>query len=185
LSELFERHHERLRIMVSLRLDRRLASRLSAADVLQDAYLEAMRCFEGYDPRKTPSFYLWLRSITERRLRHLHHLHGGAQVRDPHPEVDFRPGSVDIVTSGALAARLVGQAPPSLEAAIRTERHVRLYEALNTLSAPDREIIALRHFERLSNAETAEVLGIPPPAASKRHIQAMVALRTMLDSGAE
>ena len=35
----------------------------------------------------------------------------------------------------------------------------------------DREVLALRHFEELSNAETAELLGIQPPAASKRYVR--------------
>ena len=47
----------------------------------------------------------------------------------------------------------------------------------------------LRHFEELSNAETAAELGIAPPAASKRYVRALRRLQaalaeTGLDSGA-
>jgi RNA polymerase sigma-70 factor, ECF subfamily len=38
-------------------------------------------------------------------------------------------------------------------------------------------IVALRHFEDLSNEETAQVLGIKPSAASTRHVQALKRLR--------
>jgi RNA polymerase sigma-70 factor (ECF subfamily) len=44
----------------------------------------------------------------------------------------------------------------------------------------DREVIALRHFEELSNSETAEVLGVTPQAASNRHIRAMARLQAIL-----
>jgi RNA polymerase sigma-70 factor (ECF subfamily) len=46
----------------------------------------------------------------------------------------------------------------------------------------DREIIALRHFEELSNAETAQILKIEPAAASKRYIRALKRLREIMES---
>lgn len=45
----------------------------------------------------------------------------------------------------------------------------------------DREILALRHFEQLSNAETARVLGIQEPAASKRYLRAARRLKQALE----
>src|SRR5438552_2841972 len=48
----------------------------------------------------------------------------------------------------------------SNEAAMRAEVKIRLREALNTLDPLDREVLALQHFEQLSPAETAAVLGI-------------------------
>jgi RNA polymerase sigma-70 factor, ECF subfamily len=42
--------------------------------------------------------------------------------------------------------------------------------------------VALRHFEELSNAETAAVLGIDPSAASSRHVRALRRLRQVLKS---
>ena len=44
----------------------------------------------------------------------------------------------------------------------------------------DREVLALRHFEMLTNAETAEVLGIKKSAASNRYIRALERLRAIL-----
>jgi RNA polymerase sigma-70 factor, ECF subfamily len=45
----------------------------------------------------------------------------------------------------------------------------------------DREIIALRHFEELSNAEVAEVLDLDKSTASKRYIRALKRLQVMLE----
>src|SRR2546426_591490 len=57
-----------------------------------------------------------------------------------------------------------------------------LQEALHGLDPIDREILALRHFEELSNVETAAVLGIDPSAASSRHVRALRRLRQVLKS---
>ena len=44
----------------------------------------------------------------------------------------------------------------------------------------DREILALRHFEELTNSEAAEELGIQPKAASIRYVRALARLRQIL-----
>ena len=44
----------------------------------------------------------------------------------------------------------------------------------------DREIVSLRHFERLSSREAAEVLGIRHDAARKRYLRAVEKLREIL-----
>ena len=49
------------------------------------------------------------------------------------------------------------------------------------MSELDREVIALRHFEELSNIETAEVLGIETSAASKRYLRALKRLKEILE----
>jgi RNA polymerase sigma-70 factor, ECF subfamily len=41
--------------------------------------------------------------------------------------------------------------------------------------------LALRHFEELSNQETAAVLGIQPAAASKRYVRALERLKGALE----
>ena len=55
-------------------------------------------------------------------------------------------------------------------------------EALEQMEPFDREVLAMRHFEELSNAETAAILGIEPPAASKRYIRAIRRLKAILDA---
>ena len=44
----------------------------------------------------------------------------------------------------------------------------------------DREILTLRHFEELSNNETAQVLGIAKTAASNRYVRALKRLKDIL-----
>jgi RNA polymerase sigma-70 factor (ECF subfamily) len=66
-------------------------------------------------------------------------------------------------------------------AAIRAETQVQIQEALNGMEAIDREVLALRHFEMLSNSETAEVLGLSKAAASNRYVRALKRLKEILD----
>jgi RNA polymerase sigma-70 factor (ECF subfamily) len=58
-------------------------------------------------------------------------------------------------------------------------RHL-LQEALNGMDPVDREVIALRHFEELSNDEAAAILGLTKAAASKRYVRAMLRLKDVL-----
>ena len=73
-------------------------------------------------------------------------------------------------------------ASPS-RAAMRDELHQQLRDALDAMDPVDREVLALRHFEEMTNAEVAEALGITKDAASKRHIRALVRLREILGDG--
>jgi RNA polymerase sigma-70 factor (ECF subfamily) len=67
-------------------------------------------------------------------------------------------------------------------AAIRAEDQIKVQEALNGMDAVDREVLTLRHFEALSNDETAAVLGISKSAASNRYIRALRRLKDILSA---
>ena len=45
------------------------------------------------------------------------------------------------------------------------------------MTADDREIVALRHYEKLSNQETATILGISEPKAGLRFLRALKRLK--------
>jgi RNA polymerase sigma-70 factor, ECF subfamily len=175
-SALFAQHRERLRRMVEMRLDARLQARLDASDVVQDAYVEVVERLDDYlgDP-KLPLF-LWLRLVVGERLQKLHRHHLGTQMRDAGREVSLYRGALPAASSAALAAQLLGKYTSPTQAAVRAERILRMQEALNTLDPVDREIVSLRHFEELSAAEAAQVLGIEESAALKRIKQVLADL---------
>ncbi len=179
---LLARHQERLRRMVALRLDHRLQGRIDPSDVIQEAYLEASRRLTDYLQKPTMAFFLWLRFLTGQKLLELHRYHLGAQARDAGREVSLYRGSLPETTSAALAAQLLGHLTRPSEAAMRAETKIRLQEALNRMEPLEREVLALRHFEHLSNAEAAQVLGIQESAASKRYIRALKRLKDILTS---
>jgi len=171
-GELFAACRDRLKKMVKLRLDRRLQGRLDASDVLQEAFLDVQRKAADFAARPDLPAYLWLRLVTTERLLILHRHHLGAQMRDAAQEVSLCPGGAPAASTHSLANLLLGRLTSPTQAAIRAERQLRLQEALNGMDQLDREILALRHFEELSNSEAATVLGLSKTAASTRYIRA-------------
>jgi RNA polymerase sigma-70 factor (ECF subfamily) len=83
-------------------------------------------------------------------------------------------------SSVSLAAHLLGRLTSASLAAARAEMQRLLREVLDGMEPIDREVIALRHFEELSNDETAAVLELTKAAASKRYVRAMLRLKVAL-----
>src|SRR6266851_7928213 len=90
LGELFQRHRDRLRRMVQLRIPNRLQGRLDPSDVLQEAYLEFSRSLKDYLRNPEIPLFLWLRLLTGRKLQALHRRHLGTKVRDAGREVSLQ-----------------------------------------------------------------------------------------------
>jgi len=180
LAELFEKHRDQLRRMVELRIDARVRARLDASDVLQEAFLDVARDLDAYlaDPNLPP--LLWMRRHVGRRLITLHRQHLGTKMRAAGLEISLYRGALPEASSAALASMLLGRHTSPTEAAQRAERLLRVQEALNSLDPIDREVLALRHFEQLSRADAAQVLGITQEAGAKRYFRALKRLKDVL-----
>jgi len=180
LAELFDRHRDKLRRMVQLRLDHRLAGRVSASDVLQEAYIDAIKRVDHYFDKPDQPFFGWLRLVVGQRLADVHREHL-AQKRNASKDV-----TIDTTRAGGdsacLAAYLLGNLTSPSNAAAKNEAFTQLEEALNQMDPVDREVLALRHFEELSNGETAALLGIQSAAASKRYVRALARLKQILET---
>jgi RNA polymerase sigma-70 factor (ECF subfamily) len=180
LAEAFTRYRSQLRRMILLRLDRRLQGRVDASDILQEAYLDAAQRAAEYAANPTMPLFLWLRLLTGQRLLIAHRQHLHTKMRDVGQEVSLFRGALPQASSQSLAAQLLGRLTSPSLAAMRAEMQLRLQEALNDMDPLDREVLTLRHFEELSNGETARVLGIQKSAASNRYIRALQRLRKVL-----
>lgn len=178
--DLVRRHHGRLRRMVALRLDARLHGRVDPSDVLQDAYLHAARALPDYLKNPDVPFFVWLRRLAGHRLGRTHREHLGARMRDAGREVSIDRGP-PAASSEAMAARLLGRAARPSEEAVRAELVRRVQDALNDMDPTDREVLALRHFEQLTRAEAALVLGTTEAAVAKRYLRALAKLKAILE----
>ncbi len=179
LADAFALYRDRLWRMIRFRMDSRLASRIDADDVLQESYLAAAQRLNHYVEKESHSLFVWLRQISAQTLIDVHRRHIGAKMRDAGREVSInakRPQA----TSVSLAAQLLGRLTSPSQAALRDELAVQLEQALEQMEPIDQEVLALRHFEELSNREVAEVLDIQQKAASIRYIRAIARLRTIL-----
>ena len=83
-------------------------------------------------------------------------------------------------TSISLARALVDRGPTPSEEVLREEREVELQKSLEGMKEKDREILLLRHFEGLSNAECAQLLQLSTSGAKLRHLRALGRLREIL-----
>ncbi len=180
LGEVFQQFRSRLRRMAQLRLDRRLQGRVDPSDVLQEAYLDIARRAADYAQRPEMPFFLWLRMMTGQKLLEIHRRHLGARLRDASREVTLFAGALPQASSLSLAEFLMGRQSSASQAAQRAELQIRLQEVLNHMEPLDREVLALRHFEELTNGEVAQVLGISATAASNRYVRALERLKDIL-----
>src|SRR5262249_11967764 len=156
LAVLVERHRDRLERMVRLRMDCRLQGRVDPADVVQDAYLAVRGKFSQYSADPRLPFFLWLRLEVGPKLVDVPRCHLGTQMLDAGQDVSLHRGALPQVTSMSLAEHLLGKLTTASRAAMRAELKIRVQEALNSMDPHDREVLILRHFEELSNAEAAQ-----------------------------
>jgi RNA polymerase sigma-70 factor (ECF subfamily) len=181
LAELFGRHRDRLGKMVRARLHRALRGRVDPADVLQEVYLDLEPQLAHYPGAATMPPFLWLRLLTGQRLTRLHRHHLGAAMRAAGREVALDGGVGGAAAdSAALADGLVGQLTTASRAFSRAERGRLVRAAIEGLDPCDREVIALRGLEGLSNGEAAAALGLSKAAASNRYVRAMARLQSAL-----
>jgi RNA polymerase sigma-70 factor (ECF subfamily) len=176
-ATLLTRHRDRLRRMVYLRIDPRLAARLDPSDIVQDALAEAHRRLPAYAAERPIPFYPWLRRIAWERLLRMHRRHIDAKRRTVLRE-DAPPLSES--SEMLLAERLAGASTPS-EQLLRREIRERLHEALANLPVGDREVIVLKHLEELSFQEAAAVLEISTAAIYSRYYRAIQRLHRLLN----
>ncbi|MEW4530656.1 sigma-70 family RNA polymerase sigma factor [Maioricimonas sp. JC845] len=178
-AEVFAEHRDRLWRMVHFRLDRRLQGRVDADDILQEAFVDAVQRLEHFRTSQPMSLFVWLRLIVGQTLVDVHRRHLGAQMRDANREMSPQQ-QLSNGTSMSMSFHLLAHLTSPSQAAVRAELTGLVDEALTGMNEIDREVLALRHFEELTNKEVAEVLGIDRKAASIRYVRALARLKDVL-----
>ncbi len=176
-GRLLERHRDALHRMAEMRLDPKIRQRIDASDIIQEVMIEANRRLQTYLENPIMPFHLWLRQMTTDRIIDAHRRHRVSKKR-----------SVDLEQAPVVASNLDhstiqfgpqitdGELTPAA-AAIRNELQRKFEEAVDEMDDIDKEIIVMRHFEKLTNQEVAHVLKLSEPAASMRYLRAMRRLR--------
>ena len=137
VERLLRGHADRLGGMIGLRLDRRLAARVDAADVVQEVLLVAYQRHE-FDLELTFPFYVWLRAIAVNKLLELHRRHLGTEMRDAHREVSLERTVGSGASSEMLAGCLVDTGTSPSGAAMRLELRALLETILDQLPSTTR-----------------------------------------------
>ena len=180
VNRLLERHRVSLKKLIQLRLDRKIARRVDASDVVQDVLMEANTRLQDYlaDPRMP--FHLWLRQLAQDRMIDVYRRHRGAQRRSLDREQSIAAPQFSDQSGFDLMGQLADHELTPAAASIRKELEARFVTALDQLEDEDREIVLMRHFEQLGNSEVADALGLSAAAAGMRHLRALRKLRAIL-----
>jgi RNA polymerase sigma-70 factor (ECF subfamily) len=178
-EQLLAHYRQRLRQMIAVRLDRRLAARIDPSDVVQETLAEAVQQLPDYLRQPPLPFYPWLRQLAWKRLVALYRRHIQAGKRSVCREEHEAPPLPD-ESALDLAGRLLARGSSPSARLRREELRDRVRTALARLAERDREILVLRHLEQLSTQEIGAVLEITEGAVYTRHLRALERLRSLL-----
>lgn len=181
-QQLYEQYRSRLKRMVAVRLDRRVAKRVDPSDVVQEVLGEAARLLPAYVREKPLPFYPWLRQIGISKIREAYRRHVQAAARCIN-----RDQSLPLPDHSAmsLASRLVASGTSPTQNLLRQEQKQKVRDALMQLDELDREILVLRFLEQLSAAETAEIVGLTMPGVRSRQRRALRRFIQLFDESGE
>jgi RNA polymerase sigma-70 factor (ECF subfamily) len=175
---LLQHYRHRLRRMVVVHFDPRLAARVDPSDVVQETLAEAAARLDHYLRQRPLAFYPWLRQIAQRRLIHLYRWHVQAQRRSVTREE--APAGLPDQSALALAERLFGHQSSPSAGLRRQERREQVRAALAALPEQDREVLVLRFLEGLPTREAAAVLQLSEVAVRSRQVRALERLKALL-----
>ena len=180
VEQLLQRHRPALRRLIDLRLDRALVRRVDASDIVQDVLIDANRRLAAYLDDPTMPFHLWLRHLARDRMIDAHRRHRQAARRSVDREQPLSPWHRAGHSTLDLAAQLSDNQRTPAAAALWEELQRRFQGALEQMGEQDRKILIMRHFEQLSNQETARALQVTGASAGMRYLRAIRRLRSIL-----
>ena len=143
-----------------------LGDAAEADDAAQEAFIRAYRALDRYDPGRP--LRPWLLSITANAARN--------RLRSAARYLAALQRSIRLPGAGAAAP---GDQPAP--AAANKQRGEILWQAVRRLGQADQEIIYLRYFMELSEAETAQALQIAPGTVKSRLHRALTRLRSLVE----
>jgi RNA polymerase sigma-70 factor, ECF subfamily len=177
LGRLLEAQRAALRRLAQRQLDRRIAVRLDASDIIQQTFLEAHRSFERFAGQDARQLVAWLEGILDHKVAGAIRDHALLQKRNVHQDrsLDDSHGGV-----ASLKQELdAGLSTPS-QKAIQGEQEQQLMQALSVLPDDQREAVRLRHLEGWALADIAQHLGRSSAATAGLIKRGMKALRHQL-----
>ena len=180
LGALFHSQRQRLLRLIGFRMSPLLRGRVDAEDVLQEAFIAATQRLHHFAAAPSVALFVWVRSVVLQTLTDVHRHHLGVQKRDPKREVRLGDRAYTQTTSASIILQLEGDLTSPSQAAARADAHGLALRAIEQMDATDREVLALRHFEELTNKEVADVLRIEQKAASIRYVRALKRLKALL-----
>jgi len=176
----FLEYREQLLALARRNLNPVLLRRFSPEDVVQDTLSSACSRIDFFENRPDVPLYFKLRTLLFQTITDLERKNLQAQKRDAYKDLEV-VGDSDTATQARLSwNRFADTMTGPVTRLARGDRYALLRKALEELAENDRNILEMRHFDGLGNAECAQLLGIEPKAASIRYVRALERLRQKL-----
>jgi RNA polymerase sigma-70 factor (ECF subfamily) len=155
-------------------MGRELRGRLESMDLVQDAFVAAVKDLGNFEYRDEGDFLRWMSKIAENRIRdNLRRLHADKRdIRREVPADDPMPQAGD---RSARAPEPIRTTTPSVIISISEELD-KLENAMNLLKPEHRDVIVLTQIEGLSHKEIGDRLAKSPDAVRMLVARAMAAL---------
>ena len=156
-----------------------LARRVTPEDVVQDTLSAACSKIDFFENRPDVPVYFKLRTILFQTVTALERKHLQSQKRDAYKDLEVVDGDTS-TQAQANWNQFADTVTGPMTRVDRMDRYALLRKAIGELPENDRNILEMRHFDGLGNAECAQLLGIEPKAASIRYVRALERLRQKL-----
>ncbi len=174
LGELLRKQNSLLEQMARKDVQGRLQSRLSAADIVQQTCLSAVRSFEDFEGISEPQFVAWLRGIHDRNVRDIVRKHVHAKKRGIAAQQAFDDGTEP-----------VQHEPTASDHAIRRESAAELLAAIGTLPETQAEAVRLRYLDQLSLKDIAARMSTTDVAVASLLKRGLAALRNRIPGNSQ
>ena len=163
LGELLTRYQDRLRRIIQIRLGPRLRGRIESMDIVQNAFVVAIRRLQDIELRDRASVLKWLTRVAEHQLNDAAD-HFSAQKRMGTTNREFDRSSSE---GGWRPEPSAADTPPD-QAAARNEFRALLDRAVEALPERDREVVLLRDYHDGDWEFVAREIGAPSVEAAQR-----------------
>jgi len=169
-----------LRFLARAHLDDRVKPRVDPSDIVQETLLEAHRSLPEFRGEKEIELAGWLRKILARRMAHAVRDHT-RQRRDLRRERSLEASLH--ASSVRLERFLISEGPSPSERASANERVGQLADAMESLTADQREAIIEHYFHGRTVAQVAAELNRSEAAVGGLLHRGMQSLKRILPSG--
>ncbi len=174
LDRLCKVYNERVLRIVRMRMGPELRTKMQSMDLVQDAFISALRSMENFTYRNEGDFLRWISKVAENRIRdNFDKIH--ANKRDARKEIPLNSNSSSTQDTFIGISGPVDNTTPSLIMSKREDLN-KLEKAMEQLKPEYREVITLTKIEGLTYKEAAEKMGKGPDAVRMLLSRAITAL---------